>query len=149
MKLSYSDNKKSPKSKGFKARLQPFGVPIKDVPKMAVFWVVAPYSLVEVYQRFRGPCCLSCLSTQKTAIFGLTAVRTSNPKDVPSACKHVTSDWMNGFSSTITGHFAWRPIFFSSAWKWLGEESPDNSQVIHKRQFLANAPQLLRHEYIS
>jgi hypothetical protein len=26
--------------------------------KIAVFWVVAPYSLVEVYQRFRGPCCL-------------------------------------------------------------------------------------------
>jgi hypothetical protein len=26
--------------------------------KMAVFWVVAPYSLVEVYQHFRGPCCL-------------------------------------------------------------------------------------------
>jgi hypothetical protein len=26
--------------------------------KMAVFWVVAPCSLVEVYQRFRGNCCL-------------------------------------------------------------------------------------------
>jgi hypothetical protein len=26
--------------------------------KMAVFWVVAPCSLVEVYQRFRRPCCL-------------------------------------------------------------------------------------------
>jgi hypothetical protein len=26
--------------------------------QMAVFWVVAPCSLVEVYQRFRGPCCL-------------------------------------------------------------------------------------------
>jgi hypothetical protein len=26
--------------------------------KMAVFWVVVPCSLVEVYQRFRGPCCL-------------------------------------------------------------------------------------------
>jgi hypothetical protein len=26
--------------------------------KMAVFWVVEPCSLVEVYQRFRGPCCL-------------------------------------------------------------------------------------------
>jgi hypothetical protein len=26
--------------------------------KMAVFWVVAPCSLVEVYQRFRGHCCL-------------------------------------------------------------------------------------------
>jgi hypothetical protein len=26
--------------------------------KMAVFWVVAPCSVVEVYQRSRGPCCL-------------------------------------------------------------------------------------------
>jgi hypothetical protein len=26
--------------------------------KIAVFWVVAPCSLVKVYQRFRGPCCL-------------------------------------------------------------------------------------------
>jgi hypothetical protein len=26
--------------------------------KIAVFWVVAPCSLVEVYQRSRGPCCL-------------------------------------------------------------------------------------------
>jgi hypothetical protein len=26
--------------------------------KIAVFWVVAPCSLVEVFQRFRGPCCL-------------------------------------------------------------------------------------------
>jgi hypothetical protein len=24
--------------------------------KMAALWVVAPYSLVEIYQRFRGPC---------------------------------------------------------------------------------------------
>jgi hypothetical protein len=36
--------------------------------KMAVFWVVAPCSLVELYQRFR-----------ETAIFILTAVKTSNP----------------------------------------------------------------------
>jgi hypothetical protein len=28
----------------------------RDSDKMAVFWVVAPCSLVEVYQRFRGPC---------------------------------------------------------------------------------------------
>jgi hypothetical protein len=26
--------------------------------KIAVFWVVAPCSLVEFYQRFRGPCCV-------------------------------------------------------------------------------------------
>jgi hypothetical protein len=39
--------------------------------KMAVFWVVAPWSLVEVYQRFRGTCCLhhQVATTQKTAIF--------------------------------------------------------------------------------
>jgi hypothetical protein len=48
------------------------------IPKIAVFWVVAPCSLVEVYQRFRGPCCLHH-TTQKTAIVILTAVRTSNP----------------------------------------------------------------------
>jgi hypothetical protein len=52
--------------------------------KIAVFWVVAPCSLVEVYQRFRGPCCLQRqgATTQKTAIFILTAVRTSNPTHV-------------------------------------------------------------------
>jgi hypothetical protein len=43
--------------------------------KMAVFWVVAPCSLIEVYQRFRGPCCLhhqGPATTQKTAIFKIT-----------------------------------------------------------------------------
>jgi hypothetical protein len=55
---------------------------------IAFFWVLAPFSLVEVYQRFRGPCCFIVLTmearlhgakTQKTAIFVLTAVRTANP----------------------------------------------------------------------
>jgi hypothetical protein len=41
---------------------------------MAVFWVVAPCSLVEVYQRFGGTC---CLHHQGDSV--LTAVRTSNP----------------------------------------------------------------------
>jgi hypothetical protein len=46
--------------------------------KMAVFWVVAPCSLVKVYQRFRGPCCLHHqgdeshgATTQKTAVLML------------------------------------------------------------------------------
>jgi hypothetical protein len=71
---------------------------------MTVFWVVEPCSLVEVYRRFRRPCAfiirsmialmmeaartsetlvtstrLHGATTQKTAIFVLTAVRTSNP----------------------------------------------------------------------
>jgi hypothetical protein len=33
--------------------------------KMAVFWVVAPCSLVEVYQRFGGPCCLLALQPRR------------------------------------------------------------------------------------
>jgi hypothetical protein len=69
--------------------------------KMAVFWVVAPCSLVEVYQRFRGTCCLhhegddgssmyhrnvgkllpdyTALQLRRQPMFILAAVRTSNP----------------------------------------------------------------------
>jgi hypothetical protein len=45
--------------------------------KMAVFSVVAPCSLVQVYRRFRGSCCLhhQDATTQKAAIFILAAVR--------------------------------------------------------------------------
>jgi hypothetical protein len=38
-------------------KLTPYEV-LMAVTKMAVFWVVAPCSLVDVYQHFRGPCCL-------------------------------------------------------------------------------------------
>jgi hypothetical protein len=44
--------------------------------KMAVFWVVPPCSLVQVYHRFTR---LHGATTQKTPIFILAAVRTSNP----------------------------------------------------------------------
>jgi hypothetical protein len=58
--------------------------------KIAVFWVVAPCSLVEVYRRFRGPCCLHHQGdwspstrlhgarTQKTAIYLLDAFPIQN-----------------------------------------------------------------------
>jgi hypothetical protein len=46
----------------FNAVIQAFCIPRAGfeitVPLMAVFWVVEPCSLVEVYQRFRGPCYL-------------------------------------------------------------------------------------------
>jgi hypothetical protein len=55
---------------------------------MAVFCVVLPFSLVQVYRHFRGACCLHHqgdestrlhgATTQKTAIFILATVRTSN-----------------------------------------------------------------------
>jgi hypothetical protein len=35
-----------------------FQVLAAETIKMVVFWVVAPYSLVEIYRRFRDACCL-------------------------------------------------------------------------------------------
>jgi hypothetical protein len=57
--------------------------------KMAVFWVVAPCSLVEVYRRFRGACCLhhQAALMMKTAITSETSVnfhpttRRNNPEN--------------------------------------------------------------------
>jgi hypothetical protein len=43
---------------------------------MAVFWVVAPCSLVEVYQRFRGPSCLHHQGDEFIALM-MEAARTS------------------------------------------------------------------------
>jgi hypothetical protein len=53
--------------------------------KMAVFWVVAPCSL-EVYQRFRGPCCLIALMmeaprTSETLLNFYPTTRRYNTKD--------------------------------------------------------------------
>jgi hypothetical protein len=45
--------------------------------KMAVFWVVASYSLVEVYQV--SEVLAASIIRAMIAIFVLTAVRTSNP----------------------------------------------------------------------
>jgi hypothetical protein len=55
---------------------------------MAVFWVVAPCSLVEVYQRFRGPCCLHYQGAwisynalfQKLVLFPYLGIRKRNLK---------------------------------------------------------------------
>jgi hypothetical protein len=45
--------------------------------KMAVFWVVAPCSPVEVYQRFRGPCCLHHQGDLDLMALMMEAARTS------------------------------------------------------------------------
>jgi hypothetical protein len=58
-----------------------------NVMKMAVFWVVAPYSLVEVYRRFRGACCIHhegddrLLSTSETSFNFSQTPRRNNPED--------------------------------------------------------------------
>jgi hypothetical protein len=54
--------------------------------KMAAFWVVAPCSLVEVYRRFRGTCCLHALmmeaaSTAETPVNFYQTTRRYNPED--------------------------------------------------------------------
>jgi hypothetical protein len=60
--------------------------------KMAVFWVLAPCSLVEVYQRFRGPYCLrhqgddfimmmEVARTSETLVNFYQTTRRYNPED--------------------------------------------------------------------
>jgi hypothetical protein len=44
---------------------------------MDVFWVVAPCSLVEAYQRFRGPCCLHHQGDDSLITLMMKAARTS------------------------------------------------------------------------
>jgi hypothetical protein len=55
---------------------------------MAVFWLVAPCNLVEVYQRFRGPCCLhnqalmmEATRTSETFVNFYQTTRRYNPED--------------------------------------------------------------------
>jgi hypothetical protein len=57
--------------------------------KMAVFWVVAPCSMVEVYRHFRGPFCLhhqgdgvmEAARTSETLVNFYQTTRRCNPKD--------------------------------------------------------------------
>jgi hypothetical protein len=62
--------------------------------KMAVFWVVGPCSLVEVYRRFRGACCLhnegnellialmmATASTSETSVNFHQTTQRNNPED--------------------------------------------------------------------
>jgi hypothetical protein len=44
---------------------------------MAVLWVVAPCNLVEVYQLFRGPCCLHHQGNEALITLMMEAARTS------------------------------------------------------------------------
>jgi hypothetical protein len=70
-----------------------------------VFWVVAPCSLVEVYQRFRGPCCLhhhrpddgglQGATTQKTAVFIVMNL------PIPKSANLLTSWATISFSITV------------------------------------------------
>jgi hypothetical protein len=53
---------------------------------MAVFWVAAPCIPVDVYQRFRGPCCLhhqddKAARTSETLVNFYQITRRYNPED--------------------------------------------------------------------
>jgi hypothetical protein len=65
--------------------------------KMVVFWVTAPCSLVDVYWRFRGPCCLhpraitlmmEAARTSDTSVNFYQTTRRCNPEDshLPFTC---------------------------------------------------------------
>jgi hypothetical protein len=54
--------------------------------KMALFWVVAPCSMVEVYRCFNGACCLrhqgeAAARTSETSVKLYKTTRRNNPED--------------------------------------------------------------------
>jgi hypothetical protein len=53
--------------------------------KMALFWVFAPCSLVEIYRRFRGACLLIALmmeaATTSETLVNYQTTRRNNPDD--------------------------------------------------------------------
>jgi hypothetical protein len=53
---------------------------------MAVFWVVAPCSLVEVYQRFRGPCCLHHQGDEIKSYLEIGGIVTERDTSVSGLC---------------------------------------------------------------
>jgi hypothetical protein len=68
--------------------------------KMAVFWVVAQCSLVEVYRRFRGACRVCGLlnalmreaeSTSETTVNFYQTTQRNNPEDSHHYCRYLTS----------------------------------------------------------
>jgi hypothetical protein len=65
--------------------------------KMAVFWVVAPCSLVEVYRRFRGACwvlialMMEAASSSETSVNFYQTTRRYNSEDSHLHCQTTTS----------------------------------------------------------
>jgi hypothetical protein len=77
---------------------------------MAVFWVVAPCSLVEIYRRFRGVAASIALmtevaSTSETLVNFYQTAQRKNPED--SHLRHVFSSKAS-FSTLTSPHTAYR-----------------------------------------
>jgi hypothetical protein len=53
---------------------------------MAVFWVVAPWSLVEVYRRLRGACCLHNQGSESLFSFALIMAAVSTSETSVNFC---------------------------------------------------------------
>jgi hypothetical protein len=85
--------------------------------KMAVFWVVVPCSLVEVYQRLRGPCCLhhqdmmmEVPRTSKTLVNFYQNTRRYNQKTAMFGF-----NWIKlGFSGSLLRTRHWTLVFHES-----------------------------------
>jgi hypothetical protein len=81
----------------------------RDFTKISVFWVVAPCSLVEVYQRFKGSCCLhhqgdeGAASTSETLVNFFQTTRRYNPED-----SHLRTHRRENLKSYKRLHINWR-----------------------------------------
>jgi hypothetical protein len=72
---------------------------------MVVFWVVAPCSLVEVYQRFGGPCCLHHQGDEspETLVDFYQTARHDNPED-----NHLRTHRRENLKFYLYGSWRWK-----------------------------------------
>jgi hypothetical protein len=75
--------------------------------KMAVFWVLTPCSLVEVYRRFRGACCLHHQGDERLLLVGNVASRVLC---YHLMITHVPNRWCHGT-------YRCAAIYLCSPWK--------------------------------
>jgi hypothetical protein len=106
---------------------------------MAVFWVVAPYSLVEVYLRFRGSCCLhhqgdAAESTSETSAKFYQTIRLNNPEDSHAHTRRRENlkYHLEGWSSSETLDLYQMSAEFPSIWRSVPIKA-DNSPELKIR----------------
>jgi hypothetical protein len=86
--------------------------------KVAVFWVVAPCSLIEIYQHFRG---VYCLHHQRPEVVSILASYSGGPAFKSRPGHRLSSEVFPGFSLAIALHvfqLLYRLIFKICTWTW-------------------------------
>jgi hypothetical protein len=99
--------------------------------KMAVFWVVAPCSLVEVYRRFRGASIIRVMeaaSTSETLVNIYQTTWCNNPEDSHPhnrSCENLKSHRLRMFKNRVLRTFGPKQEEVTGCWEKLYNEEAE------------------------